>query len=1047
MEYPDQPDYMNETVFQRNRLPPRAYFLPDHTLCLSGKWKFYYAASPIEPIPLFDDANTWSTIDVPGHWQLQGWGHPHYTNFNYPFPCHPPYVISENPTGIYETSFEVPNEWKNLDGGLDYRLRFEGVDSAFHLWVNETEIGYSQGSRHPAEFDITTVIQAKGANTLRVKVYQWSDGSYIEDQDMWWLSGIFRDVYLVAFPKDGHIEDFFVRTNLDESFENALLEIDLLYQIQSASRVTLRLIGPDQKPACPDKALISLESGSSKSTRTLKVDRPSLWDAEKPNLYYLHVTLSTQKRVLQKIVQQIGFRDVQIKTGLLQVNGIPINIKGVNRHDHHPRFGRAVPHDFIRRDLVLMKQHNINAVRTSHYPNDPSLVQYANELGLYIMDEADLECHGAGIDRNCIPSDKPSWKGAYVERMKQLVHRDKNNPCVILWSLGNESFYGQNHQAMYEWSKSFDSTRPVHYEADPNYHASDIHSCMYKSISDLVKMATQDGDNYEKPIFQQEYAHAMGNGPGGLKEYMEINLKHRRLQGGFLWEWMNHGLVKRINDGSGRSFYAYGGDFGDDPNDGNFVMDGLCDSEHNPGPGLIEAKAAYSPVVIEKQNDEIVLRNLYDFKCLNDLVCMWSIVRYSPDGTSRMLKSGTSEFELSDLSSTKEFTILSGNSKTLGCDISQLETWLKISVRHSTTQLWCDAGYEIVGVDLRLDHCDASDLLYPPIRSLQGSEVKSDGRMLHVSTPTCTLAFDQIIGQIKQWKYKGIDMIHKNGPQLTFWRALTDNDKGGQGKDWLGHRLNALFHSLRAVSHRFTKSNALEIKTESYLAPAIFSWGFNVTTTYILHGSGSLLIHTKASPTGPAPGTLPRVGLEMTLPKDQSNAQWFGLGPGQSYKDMKQAGRIGIWNKTVDDMNHMFEMPQESGNRSETRWVKVTNERGVGLKAVLHRYDGVSSRPSTSADGNEPPYSPLENWAVVDQSLKEGSVRSGFDFALSRYSAADLDQAQHPHELKGGDGVVFRVDEDHHGLGSASCGPDVLDQYQLKTRDFDFAVSLEPVGI
>ena len=882
MEYQDQPDYMNENVFQRNRLPPRAYFLPDHTLCLSGRWRFYYAASPIEPVPLIDDTNAWSTIDVPGHWQLQGWGHPHYTNINFPFPCHPPDVPSDNPTGVYETSFEVPDEWRNVDGGLDYRLRFEGVDSAFHFWVNGTEIGYSQGSRNAAEFDITAVLRTSKANTLRVKVYQWSDGSYIEDQDMWWLSGIFRDVYLVAFPKDGHIEDFFFRTNLDKAYENALLEMDLTYQIQSNSSVTVRLVGPDEKLACPDKTFSRLEVGTTTVTRALDVAQPALWDAEHPNLYYLHVTLSTQGRVLQKIIQQVGFRDVQIKTGLLQVNGVPINIRGVNRHDHHPRFGRAVPLDFIWHDLVLMKRHNVNALRTSHYPNDPRLVQLANQLGLYVMDEADLECHGTGIDGNCVPSDKPSWKSAYVERMKQLVHRDKNNPCIILWSLGNESFYGQNHQAMYEWSKSFDPTRPVHYEGGPNFHASDIHSYMYIGISDLVKLATQDGDNYEKPIFQQEYAHAMGNGPGGLKEYMEIYRKYRRLQGGFVWEWINHGLVKKINDGSGRSFYAYGGDFGDDPNDRNFVMDGFCDSEHNPGPGLIELKAAYSPVVIDNDDSKIVVRNLYDFDGLDDTVCIWSIVRFLPDGTSRIIKAGTSEFGSSRRSSNKDFTLLSGNPQDLEYDNSHSETWLQISVQHSKPQIWCDAGHEIVNADLRLDHYDASDSLLPPIRSLQRPEVKSEGRMLHAFTSTCTLAFDQISGQIKQWNYKGIDMIHNSGPRLSFWRALTDNDKGGQGGDWLGHRLNALIYSVRAISHHFNKSNALEIKIESYVAPAIFSWGFNVTTTYILHGHGSLLIHTKALPTGPAPGTLPRVGLEMTLPKEQSYAQWFGLGPGQT---------------------------------------------------------------------------------------------------------------------------------------------------------------------
>ena len=1043
-----KPDYMNEHVFQRNRLPPRAYFLPTQTLSLSGRWKFHYSMSPVEPVPSSDEIDAWSSIDVPGHWQLQGWGHPHYTNIDFPFPCHPPFVPSENPTGTYETVFEVPDDWADVTGGLDYRLRFEGVDSAYHFWVNGVQVGYNQGSRNAAEFDLNEIIRIGDGkvNTLRVKVYQWSDGTYIEDQDMWWLSGIFRDVYLLAFPKKGRIEDFFVRTILDKSYKNAVLEVDLAYYIQSSTKTTFRLTNAEGDSVSQEKTY-ELDSNKTRRGCSIKVAGPSLWEAEHPNIYYLHITLSTEDQTLQTIVQQVGFREVKIEDGLLQVNGVPISIRGVNRHDHHPRFGRAVPLDFIRHDLLLMKQHNVNALRTSHYPNDPRLVQMANELGLYVMDEADLECHGTGIDGNCVPSDKPSWKAAYVERMKQLVHRDKNNPCVIIWSLGNESFYGQNHQAMYEWSKSFDKTRPVHYEGDHDFRASDLCSYMYTGVSDLAKMATEDGDQYEKPIIVQEYAHAMGNGPGGFKEYMETYRKYRRLQGGFVWEWANHGLVKNIDDGSGRFFYAYGGDFGDEPNDGNFVMDGLCDSEHNPGPGLIEMKAAYSPLMIEKRGTTVFVKNLYDFDDLDEVVCAWSIVQFSSDGTTRTVKDGIRNFRSYHHAPGEEFPFTSCDLQKRGHDEWPSETWLKVCFRHSTSQLWCDAGHEIARAEFRLDKSSFTTRLPTSIIGLQSPKIKSEGRMLQVSSSTCSFALDQIDGQVKQWNYKGVNMVLEDGPQLTFWRALTDNDKHGQGGDWQGHRLNALMYSVRSVNHSINDKGALDIKVESYIAPAVLSWGFNVTMTYTLHGHGALLVHVKVSPTGPAPGTIPRIGLEMTLPKERSKAQWFGLGPGQTYRDMKEAGQIGIWKQTIDEMTHMFEMPQDSGNRTETRWVKVTDERGIGLKAVLQRNETASSIPSMLKKRAKDPSSPLDDWALVDQSLEKADPRPGFDFALSRYSAANLDQAGHPYELKGSSGVVFRIDDDHHGLGSAACGPDAWEQHHLKMREFDFTVSLEPIGL
>ena len=435
---------------------------------------------------------------------------------------------------------------------------------------------------------------------------------------------------LLAFPQKGHIEDFFIRTELDDQYTDAELNISLAFALTSAASVTFTLFDSNGQITSPPE-IRNLSPDATEHSCNLLVSNPSKWTAEHPNLYRLHITLSSEGQTLQEITQKVGFRKVELKDGLVQVNGKPIQFRGVNRHDHHPRFGRAVPLDFIKHDLRLMKQHNVNAVRCSHYPNDPRLVQFANEIGLYVMDEADLECHGMGVDIGNVPSDDPAWKGAYLDRMHQLVHRDKNNPSVIMWSLGNESFFGQNHVAMYQWSKKYDPTRLVHYEGDHSYQASDIASSMYTSISDLVNLATADGDKWEKPVLLQEYGHAMGNGPGALKEYQDTFNKYRRLQGGFIWEWANHGLLKELEDGSGKSFYAYGGDFGDIPNDGNFVMDGLCTSEHLPGPGLVELKKVYQPVTASMNGESMVLKNRYDFMSLEHLEYTWSISHFSQE--------------------------------------------------------------------------------------------------------------------------------------------------------------------------------------------------------------------------------------------------------------------------------------------------------------------------------------------------------------------------------------------------------------------------------
>ncbi|MDH7568428.1 MAG: glycoside hydrolase family 2 TIM barrel-domain containing protein, partial [Armatimonadota bacterium] len=571
-------DWENPRVFARRRLPARASFFPypdqESALTyqraaspwfslLNGRWKFHYADTPAEApedfyAEEFDDSD-WDDLPVPGMWEMMGYGRPHYTNVQYPFPVDPPRVPTENPTGSYRREFYIPGDW----AGRRVVLRFEGVDSAYQVWVNGQEAGYSQGSRLPAEFDITPFVRP-GHNTLAVRVWKWSDGSYLEDQDMWWLSGIFRDVYLLSLPQTG-VADVCVRTPLSPDYRDALLEL----------RVTVRNAAPVEKQVCVEVDLRDAEGGAVLETPAVvhaqvaagedtclpvqaPVANPRKWSAEDPALYTALITLKdAQGQVLEVVPIRVGFRAVEMKNGNLLVNGVPVLFKGVNRHEHHPDLGRAVPLETMAEDVRLMKQHNINAVRTSHYPPDPRFLDLCDEYGLYVIDECDLETHGFGMNKWVgNPTDDPEWEEACVERMVRMVERDKNHPCVVLWSLGNEAGFGRNHYAMAEAARRIDPTRFIHYEGDREQKVSDVISVMYPRLDAVIEMGEKLEQGGEKPYICCEYAHAMGNGPGNLKEYWDVFYRYRGLQGGFVWEWIDHGIRRFTDDG--REYFAYG---------------------------------------------------------------------------------------------------------------------------------------------------------------------------------------------------------------------------------------------------------------------------------------------------------------------------------------------------------------------------------------------------------------------------------------------------------------------------------------------------------
>ncbi|KAF2177581.1 glycoside hydrolase family 2 protein [Zopfia rhizophila CBS 207.26] len=1030
------PDWNNLSVLHRGTLPPRAYFYV-HTSeenaltydvnkskshCLSGTWKFRHSNSPFEAPEGFEspsfDTSSWGDIAVPGMWQLQGFGKgPQYTNVQFPIPVDPPNVpFTENETGSYVRLFTIPPGLR----GSQVRLRFEGVDSAFHVWVNGKEVGYSQGSRNPDEFDITRLVDEEGENTLAVRVYQFCDGTYIEDQDQWWLSGIFRDVFLIGFPKDSRIEDLHVQTILDANYINA--ELKLKVSVSGSGNFRAKLLGPSKECVASLSTEFSHEPTLELSTL---VQNPLKWTAESPNLYHLVVSVNSE----QYVSHRIGFRQVEMKDGLIKVNGQRIVFRGVNRHEHHPQFGRAVPLEFLKQDLSTMKRHNINAIRTSHQPSDPRLYHLADEMGFWIIDEADLECHGFELiaDASLSPQDRalpfrqrqlltrkeaakwttdsPDWTHAYVDRAEQLVKRDQLHPSIIIWSLGNEAFFGGNFKAMYEWIKEFDNSRPIHYEADIDAETMDMFSRMYPPIDEIVKFG--EDNSKEKPLVLCEFVHAMGNGPGNIKEYIDAFYKYPKLQGGFAWEWANHGLLARDKT-TGNPFYAYGGDFRDEPNDSTFVMDGLVNSDHTPNPGLTEYKKAIEPVqVIKSSSTNAKIVNRYDFITLDHLECLWSVTSESQrnDSGSIPIPSGIGPGETADLDLP---------------DLSNVggEVLLSLSFRLRSATPYLESGFEIGSAQIPVTTSPAALQTLTLSRSDANLDISTPAQnTLEIKALKSTWTFSTLHGTLTSWAKGGASLITK-APELSFYRAPTDNDIPQDGWDWKDKLLPLAKVSTRKVKWGYSGSEFVITVTQR-VAPPVLSWSIDCILTYRFHPNGSLSIHTAGIPKGQnLPRTLPHIGLVLEMSKELQQVEWFGRGPGESYRDSKLSQPIATYSVSrIDDLWTDYEVPQESSNRTDTRWLKLSN----------------SSFPDTGL------------FVQFRDNEKEGQSRALFDFQVSHYRMADVAEAKHPFELRRlkREEVVLRLNWQHHGLGSGSCGPRTLDQYSLLTAPFEFEILLQ----
>ena len=630
----------NHQVDGINRMPARAHFLtfPNREKALlgsnrythafknlNGVWKFMFLDAPeYSPEGFYEsgfDTASMDDITVPGNWQLQGYGKMHYSDLWYNFPINPPYVPTENPTGIYKRTFYVENSF----AGKQIIIRFCGVDSAYHLWINGQEVGYSKGARNEAEFDITDLVRVGEENDITVRVYQWSDGTYLEDQDMWWESGIFRDVELIGVPKNG-INDYKVEADLNDTYTDGLLSVNASLRSEEPVQITFELL--DAQGVSVLKETVASEGNKVAFKATVK--EAEHWTAETPYLYKMLMTVEKDGEVIEVIPQNVGFRNIRLNGDTFLVNGVAIKFKGMNRHDYNPRNGRVVAKEEIEKDIILMKQFNVNAIRTCHYPDSYYLYDLCDQYGMYVIDETDLECHGFELTGNYSwISDDPTWELAYVSRMVRMIERDKNYPCILMWSLGNESSSGCNFFKMTEVAHQMDSTRLVHYEGDFDMEYVDVYSTMYTWLENPEKPFLMKDiiENSKHPHLLCEYCHAMGNGPGNLKEYQDLFYAHDKLQGGFIWEWFDHGIETYTEDGE--KYYRYGGDFGDDPSNKDFCIDGMLMPDRTPSPGLYEYKKVVEPITtteVDLENGVVRLLSRYDFADLNQFRMVYNIM-------------------------------------------------------------------------------------------------------------------------------------------------------------------------------------------------------------------------------------------------------------------------------------------------------------------------------------------------------------------------------------------------------------------------------------
>jgi beta-galactosidase len=935
------PEWENPAIFAINKEPPHATLFPfeSRTLALgrdrsqsryfqslNGRWKFHWVRAPSDrPIDFYGtgfDDSVWDEIAVPGNWEVLGHGVPIYLNIRYPYERNPPFIHHHyNPVGSYRTRFSIPPGWD----GREIFLHFGAVKSAGYLWVNGDFVGYTQGSKTPAEFDVTRFVH-QGENLLALEVYRWSDGSYLEDQDFWRLSGIERDVFLWAAPRV-HVRDYFVVAGLDDRYVDGPLEVvaDVRNYGDAAVRgwrVTAEVLDSDGASVLPDGPLAGGVAVGPDEEVTLSlsdtVPTPRRWTAETPNLYTLLLTLTDESgNVAEVITSRIGFRRVEIAGGLLRVNGVPIVIKGANRHEHDPETGHVISEASMLEDIRLMKQFNINAVRTSHYPNDPRWYELADEYGLYIVDEANIESHGMGYAPETTLGNDSAWRDAHLDRTRRMVERDKNHPSIITWSLGNEAGNGVNFYATYDWIKQRDSTRPVQYERALLDRNTDIFVPMYPSPDRLERYVVEQRD--PRPLIMCEYAHAMGNSVGNFTDYWEIIDRYDQLQGGFIWDWVDQGL--RTTTPSGRTIFGYGGDFGppDTPSDGNFVINGLVQPDRRPNPHVWEVKKVYQFVrteAVDLSAGVVRVTNRYAFRDLANIRLVWSMLA---DGVP-MASGHMDDVQLS-----------AGESREVRLPlpriqpVSGVEYHLEVSFRLKEAEPLLPADHELAWDQFVLPF--GGPVAPRPVADLPVLEVERDGSALAIAGIEFAARFDLDQGALTSYVWRGTELLLQ-APQANFWRPPTDNDFGGNWQRQLSVWRRA-GQDARATIVDVARPSEHEVRVTVRSRPA--GSEASLTTEYAVLGSGDVVVTHHLLPGSDSLPMMPRFGMSMQLPRAFANISWFGRGPHESYWDRKTGARIGRYEATVGELYFPYVRPQENGNRTDIRWMALTDDAGRGL--------------------------------------------------------------------------------------------------------------------
>ena len=946
------PDWKNPEVFAINKLPARAHFFSYSSLdealkgnmessewymSLNGNWKFNWvkkaADKPTNFYKVSFDDSQWKNIKVPGNWEMQGFGVPIYVK-RYPFLPIPGRIPDDwNPVGSYRKTFSIPESWQ----GKKIYIQFGAVRSAFYIWINGKKVGYSQGCKLPAEFDVTDYV-VEGENIVAVEVYRWSDGSFLEDQDFWRLSGMDRDVFLYARPKI-QVHDFFARSALENDYSLGILQLQLdianyLPEENKEGEVKIALIKDKQVYTHSEKVL--LESGNNMQHLTLKVPNPELWSAEKPNLYVLQIVLNDEKgNTIEALKSKVGFRTVELKSGQLLVNGKPVYLKGVNRHEHDPVTGHVISEASMIKDIELMKKCNINAVRTSHYPNDPRWYELCDKYGLYVVDEANIESHGMGYEKQNTLANKSLWKAAHLDRAVRMVERDKNFPSVIIWSMGNEAGDGSNFEAIYSWMKERDPSRLVQYEQTAERPHTDIVCPMYANIESITQYAFKE---QYRPLILCEYEHSMGNSTGNIKEYWETIENYEHLQGGFIWDWVDQGLLQKTDSGEG--YFAYGGDFGYDDmrTSYNFCLNGIVDPDRTLHPAYHEVKKVYQNFAVEPvdlSQGKVKIMNKYFFRNLDEFELTWDV---KADG--KVVSSGNLDVSI-EPQSEKEVKLPLPKIKP-GPGV---EYFLKVSLLARKEEGLVPKGYPLAWEQLKLPVYFAPEPLNTD--NIPSVKLKEEGAKIIVSGKDFEVEFNKEEGLLVSWKYNGKQFI-KSGPEPNFWRAPIDNDMGGDFAYFARKWKDAGKKSwVKYINVKQADKNRVEVVIRRRLYNVMAS---ELEEKYTVLGNGDVIIDNHYYNGSFNLYPMPRIGMRMQLPFEFNNLTWFGEGPYENYCDRNEGTWVDLFTSPVAEQYFPYIRPQENGHKTEVRWLALTNKEGRGVMVCSPQYFEFNALHNTIED-------------------------------------------------------------------------------------------------